>query len=69
MITEADRIAESVLDLDTYVIAGNAPILVDREDGTPHIAGTASSLEVLHVVGGGGRESNPPDGDRPSQPL
>jgi len=26
-------------------------------------------LEALLVGGGGGRESNPPDGDRPSQPL
>jgi len=28
-----------------------------------------SRLETLLVAGGGGRESNPPDGDRPSQPL
>ena len=48
--------------------AGIAPVHVDPYglcplDDHPHIT------SVADLVGGGGRESNPPDGDHPSHPL
>ena len=55
-------------DVDGARAAGLVPVHVDPyglcpDDDHPHIT------SVADLVGGGGRESNPPDGDHPSQPL
>ena len=40
-----------------------------EDRGEYELKGVSDALRVFAVRGGGGRESNPPDGDRPSQPL
>ncbi len=40
-----------------------------EDRGEHELKGVSDAVRVFAVRGGGGRESNPPDGDRPSQPL
>ena len=40
-----------------------------EDRGEHELKGVSDRVRVFAVYGGGGRESNPPDGDRPSQPL
>ena len=51
------------------VLCGMGLSLRDAFRREPRTTPSDASADAPSVVGGGGRESNPPDGDRPSQPL
>ncbi len=63
--TERDaRVSHTVRDL-----ARTSSNVTFEDRGEHELKGVSDAVRVFAASGGGGRESNPPDGDRPSQPL